>query len=170
MFSLVGGHTGQIIASHLTAALYNHTQVALVPILPADEIGDGGAVGDGAVTVAELPVIETLEAGVGVVVGDGEGVHKAVGGLNGLPEEAIKPILVYTAASDGTAKTAQAPSREGELAQIDHPAVKGQSGAEISDHVGQVFILRGAVGDDDHVLVRALGRLGKGGLVDRLGP
>ena len=41
---------------------------ASILIVTADEVGDGGAMGDSAVAVAELPVVKAFKAGVGVVV------------------------------------------------------------------------------------------------------
>ena len=164
---LVGGHAAQIVAAHLGAPLHDHLEIALVPVVAADQVGDGLAVGDGAVTVAELPVVEALEAGMGVVVRDGEGVDEAVRRLDGVAQEIVKAVLVDAFAGDGAAETAKAPAVEGELPDVDHPALAGQGGAEVGDHPGQVFIVVGAVGHDDHIPVPGLGRGGQHGTVYR---
>ena len=81
--SLIGSHAAQVVAAYFAAAFHNHPEIAFILIVAADQVGNGGAMGDGTVAVAELPVIKTLEAGMGVVVGDGKGIDKGVGGLNG---------------------------------------------------------------------------------------
>ena len=163
---LIGGHAAQIVAAHLGPAFHDHAQVVLIPVIAADQVGNGGALGDGAVPVAELPVIKALEAGVGIVVGDGEGVDKAVGRLDGLAQEFVKAVLVDAFAGDGTAEAAQASPAERKLPDVDHPAFAGQGGPEVGDHIPEALVVGGAVGHDDHVLAAGLGLIGQGSLVN----
>ena len=132
---LIGGHAAQVVAPHLAAALHDHAQVALIPVVAADEVGDGGTVGDSAVAVAELPVVKALEAGMGVMVRDGKGIDKGVGGLNGIAQELVKAVLIDALPGDGAAEAPQTPPGKGEVPQIDHPALKGQGRPEIGNHV-----------------------------------
>ena len=159
--ALVGRHAGEVVAADLGAGLDYHAEVRLVGVVAADDVGHGRALGDGAVAVAELAVVVALEARVRVVVGDGEGVDDGVRGLYLRAQEVVKAVLVDALAGHGAAEAAEAAAAEGELPQIHHAALIGQRGAEVGYHVREVLVVRGAVRDDDHVLCRALRRLGQ---------
>lgn len=91
------------------------------------------------------------------MVGDGEGIDKGIGVLNPGAQKFVKAILVDAFPGHRAAETAQTAAVKGKITQVDHPAFEGQRGAEIGDHIPQVFIPGGAVGDDDHVLLPAFG-------------
>lgn len=104
------------------------------------------------------------------MVGDGEGIDKGIGVLNPGAQKFVKTILVDAFSGHRAAETAQTAAVKGKITQVDHPAFKGQRGAEIGDHIPQVFIPGGAVGDNDHVFGVAFGGGGQHRLIDRLLP
>lgn len=160
--SLIGGYAAQIVAAHFAAPFYDHAQIAFILVIAPDQIGDGGAVGHGAVAVAELAIVKVFEAGMGVVLRDGEGVDESIGCLDDFPEKTVEAILIDALTGDGAAETAQASTGKGKVPQVDHPALIGKGGLEVGDHALKALVVLGAVCDDDHIFFPAFGNRGKG--------
>ena len=73
------------------------------------------------------------------MVGYGEGIDKGIGVLNPGAQKFVKTILVDAFPGHRAAETAQTAAVKGKITQVDHPAFKGQRGAEIGDHIPQVL-------------------------------
>ena len=104
------------------------------------------------------------------MVRDGKGIHKAVRGLDGVPQKVVKTVLIHAFSGNRAAEAAQAATVEGELTQIHHPAFTGQRSAKIRDHISQIFVIFSAVGHDDHIPAAVLVHLGQHRLVNRFLP
>ena len=96
--------------------------------------------------VAELPVIVQLEGRTHGVIGYGKLIDNSLCRLNGIAQEIIKTIPVYTLSGNGTVKTPQTSADKGIFPDINNSCFVGDNPAETVDHALQSRIFRTAVG------------------------
>lgn len=85
-------------------------------------------------------------------------------------EELVESVLIDTLAYYGTTKTPQTAAGKWEFPQVHYTALKGQCSSEVGNHILEVFILGGKVGDDNNILLLCLLDRGQRWLIYRFFP